>query len=80
MHAALALALAVMVMVNLMMYGVMDEHRRMADKAASELYVERLKRDYFEWRDSDATGHRNNKSAFPRAAELDALQSDVGKD
>lgn len=70
--AALTLALTVMVMINLMMYGVLQDHRKLAEKVSQQLYTEKLKRDYFEWRESNATGHSVDRSEFPRAAELEA--------
>ena len=48
---------AVALMFSLMTLRVAGDAQDRADKLAQQLYVESLKRDYFEWRDGTATGH-----------------------
>jgi hypothetical protein len=48
-------------------------------KLERKLYVENLKREYYQYRDSTATGHSTDKAAFPRYDEMEALSSSVQK-
>lgn len=44
-------------------------------KLERKVYVENLKREYYQYRDSTSTGHTTDKAAFPRYDEMEALMS-----
>jgi hypothetical protein len=65
---------AVALMFCLISLRMVGDHQARVEKLERELYVESLKRDYFEWRDGTAIGHAPNVK-FSRQKELDALNN-----
>lgn len=49
------------------------KHKDQFTKISQQLEDEQLKRDYFEWRESNATGHSKSKEQFPRYDELQRM-------
>ena len=72
-NALLVLALGLAIMINLMTYALYQDQQRKHDKIADQLYSEQLKRQYFEWRDSMANGHKTDKANFARWTELEQI-------
>jgi hypothetical protein len=68
-----ALIILVAVLFSLMTVRAYQDQKAETANTERKLYSEQLKREYFEWRESNATGHTVDKSEFPRMSELNAL-------
>jgi hypothetical protein len=71
----LAASTVVALMFFLICLRLVAERQARIDKLERSLYVTDLKRDYFEWRESNAIGHTVDSRSFPRQAELEALNT-----
>jgi hypothetical protein len=71
----LAAATATAIMFFLISLRLVEDRQARIEKLERDLYVTDLKRDYFEWRESNALGHSTASQNFPRWQELQALNN-----
>lgn len=71
-NAVLSLAFCLAVLINLLTYALYQDQLAANAKLDQQLYHEQLKREYFEWRETTATGHKTDKANFPRWDEIEA--------
>lgn len=69
----LCLALGFSILSSLISLRLYLENRSKITGLERQVYSERLKREYFEWRETNALGHNKSKQDFPRYKELENL-------
>ncbi len=70
------MAILVVALFSMMTIRAYQDQQSKLERTERQLAAEQLKREYFEWRESNATGHTTDKSEFPKMDELNALGKD----